>query len=69
MIIIKLDNGGEWWQYDTGSVFWYLNNKLHREDGPAKESFDGTKEWWLNGEKIPCKSQEEFERLLKLKGF
>ena len=28
---------------------WYLNDKLHREDGPAYEDADGTKEWWLNG--------------------
>ena len=23
--------------------------KLHREDGPAYEGINGTKEWWLNG--------------------
>ena len=28
---------------------WYLNHKLHREDGPAIEYADGHKEWWLNG--------------------
>ena len=29
--------------------FWYLNEKLHRVDGPAIEFADGTKDWWLNG--------------------
>jgi len=33
------------------TVRWYKweTNKLHREDGPACELADGTKEWWLNG--------------------
>ena len=29
---------------------WYLNDKLHREDGPAVEWNDGDKEWFINGE-------------------
>ena len=35
--------------YDNGEKYWYLNDKLHREDGPALEYADGYKEWWLNG--------------------
>jgi hypothetical protein len=35
--------------YSNGSKFWYLNGKLHREDGPAIECSDGTKFWYLNG--------------------
>ena len=31
---------------------WYLNGKLHREDGPAIEGPDGYKEWYLNGKQI-----------------
>ena len=27
---------------------WYLNDKLHREDGPAIENADGSKYWYLN---------------------
>ena len=23
--------------WDNGNKFWYLNDKLHREDGPAME--------------------------------
>lgn len=26
-----------------------IDGKYHREDGPAIEREDGTKEWWLNG--------------------
>ncbi len=27
---------------------WFLNGKLHREDGPAIEHASGYKAWWLN---------------------
>ena len=35
--------------YANGSKAWYLNDKRHREDGPAVEYADGSKEWYLNG--------------------
>ena len=35
--------------YD-GTKFWFLNGKLHRTDGPAKEWSDGDKFWYLNGQ-------------------
>jgi len=38
---VKVDN--------DGSKFWYLNGKLHREDGPAVERGNGYKEWYLDG--------------------
>jgi len=28
---------------------WYLNGRLHREDGPAMEFPNGDKFWYLNG--------------------
>ena len=31
-----------------GTKEWYLNGKLHREDGPAIEYPDAHKEWCLN---------------------
>jgi antitoxin component YwqK of YwqJK toxin-antitoxin module len=34
--------------YADGDKAWYLNGKLHREDGPAEELRDGTKYWFLN---------------------
>ena len=30
---------------------WYLNDKLHRKDGPAVEWPDGSTEWYLNGKR------------------
>ena len=36
--------------WSTGATFWYLDGKLHREDGPAVEHSTGTKEWWINNE-------------------
>ena len=33
-----------------GTKRWWLNNKLHRDNGlPAVEYADGTKRWYLNG--------------------
>jgi len=34
--------------YDNGTKYWFLNDELHREDGPAVERADGTKWWYLN---------------------
>jgi len=35
-----------------GDKYWYLNGKIHREDGPAVEYADGTKCWYLNDEQL-----------------
>ena len=32
-----------------GNFYWYINGKLHREDGPAIEYADGSKAWFING--------------------
>ena len=34
---------------NKGTKHWYLNDKLHREDGPAIEGANGTKCWCING--------------------
>ena len=34
---------------DDGTKRWYLNDKLHREDGPAIECAAGYTAWYLNG--------------------
>ena len=38
-------------EIDSNGTFWYKEgtNILHREDGPAVEHAEGTKEWWVNG--------------------
>ena len=45
--------------YPNGDKSWYLNGKLHREDGPAIEWANGDKEWWLNGKEV---TEEEHKR-------
>ena len=37
--------------YPDGTKYWFLNDQLHREDGPAVEHLDGTKKWFLNGKR------------------
>jgi hypothetical protein len=43
---------------EFGNKFWYLDDKLHREDGPAEEWANGDKCWYLNddclGEGVTC---------------
>jgi len=77
------EDGSKWWFLNNllhrkdgpavecagGNKEWWINGMLHREDGPAIEYTNGEKFWYLNGERINCSTQEEFERLLKLKAF
>jgi|SRR5579859_2522401 len=56
-------------EYASGTRFWFLYGQLHRLDGPAAEHANGTKAWYYHGEQIDCSSQEQFERLLKLKAL
>ena len=56
-------------EYDDGTKYWYLNGKLHRVDGPAIILYNRYKEWHVNGERFDCKTQEEFEQLMRLKCF
>jgi hypothetical protein len=42
---------------DTKTKRWYLNDQLHREDGPAVEWHDGYKYWFLNGKEL---TEKEF---------
>jgi hypothetical protein len=80
---VEYFNGGkEWWinnklhredgpavEYIDGDQEWYIDGKRHREDGPAVEYASGTKEWWYNGEYISCRTQKEFEKIIKLRMF
>jgi len=56
-------------EWDNGDKSWYFHGYLHRLDGPAVEYTDGTKYWWYHGKRISCSSQEEFEKLIKLKAL
>ena len=31
-----------------GIQYWHINDKLHREDGPARIYPDGSEEWYIN---------------------
>lgn len=57
---------------------WWHHGKRHREDGPAIT--DSTYhwlygdiftrlEWYYDGKKLSCSTQEEFERFMKMKVF
>jgi len=37
--------------HENGNKCWYLNGKLHREDGPAVEYANGDKDWYLDGKR------------------
>lgn len=56
-------------ELNTGSKFWYQNAKLHRTDGPAVIYGTGRKEWYYHDKYINCSSQEEFEKIIKLRVF
>jgi hypothetical protein len=60
-------------EWGNGSLGWFQNGEYHREDGPAfiGSSSYGTKieSWWYRGERIHCRTQEEFERLIRLRSF
>ena len=53
----------------NGDKFWYLNDNLHRVDGPAIKFANGNKWWYLNGEPLKCKTQKEFKQYMRLKAF
>lgn len=69
MAVISISEGGKTYQVsekDNGR-FWYLHNKLHRELGPAIENSNGGVAFYFDGNKIPCSSQKEFEKIIGLK--
>jgi hypothetical protein len=47
-ILYKYPDGKEIFKYIHGDTIYYLNGKIHREDGPAIERVNGDKEWYLN---------------------
>lgn len=53
----------------SAGIYYYNNGKLHREDGPAVEYYDGEKRWFYQDRHIRVNSQEEFEAWLKVSAF
>jgi len=56
-------------EWANGDKEWYIEDKRHRVDGPAVECINGDKWWYYQGQIIECSSQQEFERLIKLRVF
>jgi hypothetical protein len=66
----------------SGDKEWWLNDKLHREDGPAVEYTDGSTgwylndklhredgpavEWWLNDKHVGNERPKNWEELVQL---
>jgi hypothetical protein len=65
----------------NGDQSWWQYGQLHREDGPAREyryihnvstidRYDPPLiDWWIRGKKVNCKTQKEFEQLMRMKAF
>jgi len=49
--IFHFENGRTMKLWNNTRQVWYLNGKLHREDGPAAIDPNGTKRWYLNGKR------------------
>jgi hypothetical protein len=49
------------------STYWIKHGKYHRLDGPA--IFDQDPQWWIEGIRINCSTNEEFLRIVKLKAL
>jgi hypothetical protein len=51
-----------------GNSEWQQHGKLHRLDGPAID-FRYRKEYYIDGERINCKDNEEFLRIVKMRSL
>jgi hypothetical protein len=51
---------------NNGSMRYCKHGELHRLDGPAV-IYKNHKQWYINGERIFCKNNKEFLRIVKMK--
>lgn len=77
----ETDSYGEHWCDESGRLvkahyfvanftsYYDEDGDYHRLDGPAHIRSDGKNFWFYHGREIPCQSQQEFERFLRLKAF
>lgn len=70
--VVKYPDGGKAWFVDgeldrvestNGDKWWFKNDNIHNDNGPAIEYANGNKEWYLNDKQV---TEEEHERLTKL---
>lgn len=65
---MRIIENGKWLTLSisaNGDRFYYYENKLHRENGPAIELASGGKVWYYEGKRSNAKSQNEFASLTK----
>jgi len=56
-------------EYVDGYKCWYLEGKCHRVEGHTIEWTNGYKEWSYQDQRIECSSQQQFDKLIRLKIF
>lgn len=47
--ILHREDGPAWMEGDRQIKQWWVDDRLHRLDGPAVEYLGGENEWWING--------------------
>lgn len=47
----------------NGTTRWWIDGVLHREDAPAVECADGTKQWYLGG--VQLSAQDHASRMTR----
>jgi hypothetical protein len=68
--VFSLTNKGyELFEFPDGTKEWFLDGKLHREDGPAIEYPDGRKFWLFNGIQISLETKSDDPKVKKLKEY
>lgn len=67
--VLHREAGPAYIDYRYKYEVWQINGQRHREDGPAVLFANNKNEWWLNGKKLSCQSQEEFEQLMRFKAY
>jgi hypothetical protein len=48
---VSIDGKARYFETVNAKI-WYKNSRLHREDGPAIEHYNGIKEYWVDGKLI-----------------
>jgi hypothetical protein len=75
---VKTRNNTEFWYDDIGhyhclngpAVIWVdKENNENVFPRPFVSCFNSRKEWWIHGERIVCKNNDEFLRIVKLIAF
>ena len=50
-------------RWADGSQIWLVDDKWHREDGPAYVGADGTQAWYIDDKRV---NEENFEEAVRL---